>query len=67
MSSAEITYPLATLCAKLSLLLLYLRLFDVGGSSSSRSRRLRVTVRVGAVVMTLFYAAMMAIGIATIL
>lgn len=58
MSSAEITYPFATLCAKLSILLLYLNLFNV-------SRRLRVTVYIGVVVLTLFYTAMMAIGIAT--
>lgn len=57
MSSAEITYPLATLFAKLSILLLYLRIFTT-------SRCLRISVYIGAVVLTLFYIAMIGTGIA---
>lgn len=57
MSSAEITYPFATLFAKLSILLLYLRIFTT-------SRGLRISVYVGAVLLALFYMALIGTGIA---
>lgn len=57
MSSAEITYPFATLFAKLSILLLYLRIFTT-------NRFLRMSVYVGGLILTLFYTAMIGTGIA---
>lgn len=57
MQSAEITYPFATLFAKLSILLFYLRIFTT-------NRGLRFSIYAGGLILILFYMALIGTGIA---
>lgn len=59
MSSNGITYSFTVFFTKLSILLLYLRLFSV-------SRQLRTGIHVGIAIMALFYTAMIAVAIVSV-
>lgn len=59
MSANTIIFPVAVLFSKISILLLYLRLFKI-------DRRLRLNIYVGLFVMALFHTAMTGIGIGTV-
>lgn len=55
-SSNGIIFPFSILFAKVSILLLYLRIFSV-------SKPLRMSIHIGLVIMALFYTAMVVVGI----
>lgn len=60
MSANTIIFPVAVLFSKISILLLYLRLFKI-------DRPLRVNIYVGLVVMIFFHTAMIGVGIGTVI
>lgn len=59
MSAGGIVFPV-TIFAKVSILLLYLRIFSI-------SRPLRISVHIGILVMALFYTAMVGVSISTVI
>jgi sterol-4alpha-carboxylate 3-dehydrogenase (decarboxylating) len=59
LSSNGIVYPFTICCAKLSILLLYLRIFKV-------NRALRLTVYLGITFMVLYYTAIIGVAIGSI-
>lgn len=60
MSSNAIIFPFTIFFAKVSILLVYLRLFEI-------NRPLRISIHVGLVLMALFHAAIVGVGIATVI
>lgn len=60
MSANTIIFPLAVLFSKISILLLFLRLFKI-------DRSLRINVYVGLMAMALFHTAMIGVGIGTVI
>lgn len=60
MSAAGIVFPVTIFFAKVSILLLYLRIFSV-------SAPLRISVHIGILVMALFYTAMVGVSISTVI
>lgn len=60
MSAAGIVFPVTIFFAKVSILLLYLRIFSI-------SKPLRISVHIGTLFMALFYTAMVGVSISTVI
>lgn len=60
MSSTAIIFPFTVFFAKVSILLIYLRLFKI-------DRPLRISIHVGLILMALFHAAIIGVGIGTVI